>query len=81
MQPTAFGAQDRGDFEAFLCCAPRRRLIRKPLGCFSEKQSMNFMRRHWFDLGVALAGAVSIALFFTPLSLLSLVLWLSLIAL
>jgi hypothetical protein len=42
---------------------------------------MNFMRRHWFDLGVALAGAVSIALFFTPLSPLSLVLWLSLIAL
>jgi len=42
---------------------------------------MNFMRRHWFDLGVVLAVAVSIALFFTPLSPLSLVLWLSLIAL
>lgn len=42
---------------------------------------MNFMRGHWFDVGVALAVAVSIALFFIPLSPLSLVLWLSLIAL
>jgi hypothetical protein len=42
---------------------------------------MDFMRRHWFDLGLALAVAVSISLFFTTLSLISLVLWLSLIAL
>jgi hypothetical protein len=42
---------------------------------------MDFMRRHWFDLGVALAIAVSISLLFSTLSLLSLVLWLSLIAL
>jgi hypothetical protein len=25
------GAQDRRHFEAILCCAPRRRLMRKPL--------------------------------------------------
>ena len=28
----AFGARDRGFFEAFSCGAPRRQLIRKPLG-------------------------------------------------
>jgi hypothetical protein len=32
MQPTAFGTQDRWFFEAILCSAPRRRLMRKPLG-------------------------------------------------
>ncbi len=42
---------------------------------------MNFMRQHWFDLGAALACAGTIYLFFTPLSPLSLVLWLNLIAL
>lgn len=42
---------------------------------------MNFMRQHWFDIGAALACAVSIYVFFTPLSPLSLVLWLNLIAL
>ncbi len=42
---------------------------------------MNFMRQHWFDIGLALAFAVSIALFFTPQSPLSIVLWISLIAL
>lgn len=42
---------------------------------------MNFLRRHWFDIGLALAGAVAFALFLTPVSRLSLVLWLSLIAL
>jgi len=32
MQPTAFGARDRWYFTAFLCGAPRRRLMRNPLG-------------------------------------------------
>jgi len=34
MQPTAFGAQDRWFFEAILCSAPRRRLMRNPFGGF-----------------------------------------------
>jgi len=42
---------------------------------------MNFMRQHWFDVGLVLALGVSIALLFTTLSLVSLLLWLSLIAL
>ena len=32
LQPTAFGAQDRWYFSAFSCSAPRRRLMRTPLG-------------------------------------------------
>ena len=32
MQLTAFGAQDRCDFSALLCGAPRRQLMRKPVG-------------------------------------------------
>ena len=42
---------------------------------------MNFMRQHWFDIGLVLALVASISLFFTTLSAVSLVLWLSLIAL
>jgi hypothetical protein len=42
---------------------------------------MNFLRHHWFDVGLALALAVSIALLFTTLSPVSLLLWISLIAL
>jgi len=29
--PIAFGARDRGNFNAFSCCAPRRRVMRNPL--------------------------------------------------
>jgi hypothetical protein len=33
IQPTAFGARDRGDFNVFLCCAPGgRRLMGRPFG-------------------------------------------------
>lgn len=42
---------------------------------------MNFMRQHWFDVGLVLAIGVSFAVFFTTLSPISLLLWLSLIAL
>jgi len=42
---------------------------------------MNFMRRHWFDVGGALACAGAIYVFLTPLSPVTLVLWLNLIAL
>ena len=31
MQPTAFGARDRGFFEVILCSAPQRRLMGNPL--------------------------------------------------
>ena len=42
---------------------------------------MNFMRLHWFDIGIALALSLGIALCFTTQSALSLVLWLNLMAL
>jgi hypothetical protein len=42
---------------------------------------MNFMRYHWFDIGLGLALAISILLFFAPLNQLSLVLWVSLVTL
>jgi hypothetical protein len=42
---------------------------------------MNFMRQHWFDVGLGLALGVIIYLLFTLLSAMSLLLWLSLIAL
>src|SRR5262245_3552537 len=42
---------------------------------------MRFLRQHWFDIGAALALAVGIYLLFTPMSPLSLTLWLNLIAL
>src|SRR4051812_8572144 len=47
----------------------------------NKKRPMNLLRRHWFDMGMVLAAAVGLALFLTPISRLSLVLWLSLIAL
>jgi hypothetical protein len=51
------------------------------LGRSSEKRLMNFMRHHWFDVGLVLALGVSIFLLFTMLSPVSLLLWISLIAL
>jgi len=42
---------------------------------------MNFMRQHWFDVGLVLALGVSLALLFTTLTPISLLLWISLIAL
>jgi len=42
---------------------------------------MNFMRRHWFDVGFVLALGVSLSLLFTTLTPISLLLWISLIAL
>jgi hypothetical protein len=48
--------------------------------CVSSKP-MNFLRHHWFDIGIALAFAISIALCFSTPARLSLVLWISLIAL
>lgn len=55
------------------------------LSCFcrlnERRVPMNFMRYHWFDLGLALALGAGVYLLVTPLSQLSLLLWLSLIAL
>jgi hypothetical protein len=42
---------------------------------------MNVMRQHWFDIGLGLALAVGIYVFLTPLSPLSFVLWINIIAL
>jgi len=42
---------------------------------------MNFLRLHWFDLGLVLALVAGIYLFLAPLDLISLVLWINLIAL
>jgi len=42
---------------------------------------MRFLRHHWFDIGIALAVVVGVYVFVTPLSHLSQVLWISLMAL
>jgi hypothetical protein len=42
---------------------------------------MSVMRQHWFDIGLGLAFAVGVYVFLTPLSPVSLVLWINLIAL
>lgn len=42
---------------------------------------MRFLRYHWFDIGGVLAVVVGVYVFFTPLSQLSRVLWISLMAL
>lgn len=42
---------------------------------------MNFLRQHWFDLGIVFAIVIGAWIFFVPLSFLSLLLWLNLIAL
>jgi len=43
IQPTAFGARDRGDFNVFLCCAPGgRQLMGRPLdGGLSHSLALN----------------------------------------
>ncbi len=42
---------------------------------------MNFLRRHWFDIGLVLALAAGISLFFMNKSPISFLLWISLISL
>ena len=42
---------------------------------------MNFLRQHWFDVGLILALGVGVFLLFTALSSVALLLWLSLMAL
>lgn len=42
---------------------------------------MNFLRLHWFDIGIGLALITSVFLFITPLNPLSFLLWVSLISL
>ncbi len=42
---------------------------------------MNFLRQHWFDLGIAFAFSAGIFLVFHPLSPISFLLWISLISL
>jgi hypothetical protein len=42
---------------------------------------MNFVRYHWFDIGLGLALAISMLLFFSTLNELALLLWISLVTL
>jgi hypothetical protein len=62
MQQTAFGARDRCFFSVFVCGAPRRRLMRKPLGRFLLLSQSHISLDRWYNFCYTEAMKTAISL-------------------